>query len=285
MRQWASVIPDVQFLEVCVESEECALRFHENFGFGDNPVGRSDDGNPIVVNGFIPSRPYFPVGFGQLGCSGFVVSDANGNFVSRKTSAYLQYGQDAFRHVESILADLLIEMESDKQAAMEAPTANLIKQDTVTSSSSASPKESDCKKQKTDSTTASVTDDSSSSSSSRGNESGSPTPIQVTEAPLSVGVDAMDAEHQICADSFNRALRDPNFETLQEVFDLLCSHFAHEEELIAKHYGISLENPSPFSALSSHRKDHFRMLDIAAYELKRVAIEHAAANSCAATGA
>ena len=335
MRHWASVIPNVQFLEVCVESEDCALRFHKTFGFGDNPVGKGNDEDPVVVNGFIPSRPYFPVGYGQLGCSGFVISDAKGNFVSRKTAAFLQYGQDAFRHVESILADLLMEMENDKRAAMEAPSSTVIERGPVAPSSSISPKESDRKKvshtidalicrccthsipssivfvahgiaifiscfdlfrfylvwghwhsqQKTDSTTASVTDDSSASSSSGGNGSGSPTPILVTEAPPSVGVDSMDAEHQICADSFNRALKDPNFETLQEVYDLLCSHFAHEEELIAKYYGISSDNTSPFSALSSHRKDHFRMLDMAANELNRVAIQHAATSSCASTGA
>lgn len=276
MRHWASVIPNVQFLEVCVESEDCALRFHKTFGFGDNPVGHDIDKDPVVVNGFIPSRPYFPVGFGQLGCSGFVISDVNGNFVSRKTSAYLQYGQDAFRHVESILTDLLIEMENDKPAEVAAPSKTVIDR---------GPPGQISKKQKTDSATASITDDSSASSSSRGNENGSPAPVLATEAPPSVGVEAMDAEHQICADSFNRALKDPNFETLQEVFDLLCSHFAHEEELIAKYYGISLENPSEFSALSSHRKDHFRMLDIAANELNRVAILHAAANSCTTTGA
>ena len=42
--------------------------------------------------------------FGQLGCSGFIVSDRDGNFVSRKTKAFLQYEEGAFRDVEKILA-------------------------------------------------------------------------------------------------------------------------------------------------------------------------------------
>ena len=117
MRHWASTIPDVQFLEVCVESKAVALHFHRTFGFGENEFhyssssssSSSDNHNnfdsdeealPPVINGWIPSRHYMPVGFGQLGCSGFVVSDANGKFVSRKTKAYLQFGEDAFRHVE-----------------------------------------------------------------------------------------------------------------------------------------------------------------------------------------
>jgi hemerythrin len=41
--------------------------------------------------------------YGQLGCSGFVVSDGQGCFVSRKTKAYLQHGYNAFLHVEELL--------------------------------------------------------------------------------------------------------------------------------------------------------------------------------------
>jgi len=44
-----------------------------------------------------------PVGFGQLGCSGFVISDPHGYFVSRKTRAYLQHGENAWSHVEELL--------------------------------------------------------------------------------------------------------------------------------------------------------------------------------------
>ena len=132
MRHWASTIPNVQFLEVCVESEAVALNFHRTFGFGANYANDNDNDNgedyksPIVVNGFIPSRPYMPVGFGQLGCSGFVISDARGNFVSRKTAAYLQYGPQAFRHVESILNGVLDEMEEERRKEGGAPTVTAI---------------------------------------------------------------------------------------------------------------------------------------------------------------
>jgi hypothetical protein len=132
MRHWASTIPNVQFLEVCVESKAVALNFHSSFGFGANENDGNDNSNsedykaPIVVNGFIPSRPYMPVGFGQLGCSGFVISDAKGNFVSRKTAAYLQYGPQAFRHVESILNGILDEMEEERRKEGGAPTVTTI---------------------------------------------------------------------------------------------------------------------------------------------------------------
>ena len=42
----------------------------------------------------------FPKPSTSIWFSSFVVSDANGKFVSRKTKAYLQLGEDAFRHVE-----------------------------------------------------------------------------------------------------------------------------------------------------------------------------------------
>merc|ERR1719343_1844037 len=86
-----------------------------------------------------------PVGYGQLGCSGFVISDANGKFVSRKTAAFLQFGEDAFRHVESILADLLVETANEQRKQGQAPSAASIERIPP----QVSPKrESDRKKQK-----------------------------------------------------------------------------------------------------------------------------------------
>ena len=75
MEAWARKMPQVQFLCVCVESKEVAIAFHCMFRFEH------------MVNGYIPSRGYMPVGYGQLGCSGFIVSNKDGYFVSKKTSA------------------------------------------------------------------------------------------------------------------------------------------------------------------------------------------------------
>mmetsp|Transcript_2813 Transcript_2813/g.6048 ORF Transcript_2813/g.6048 Transcript_2813/m.6048 type:complete len:246 (-) Transcript_2813:1050-1787(-) len=93
--------------------------------------------------------------------------------------------------------------------------------------------------------------------------------------PESVGVDAMDEEHRICTDSFNRAAKDPTVETLEELHDILKSHFDHEEELISKH----TSSKGSFSSLDSHRMDHQRILRIAAAELGRVAAA-ATTSSC-----
>lgn len=116
-----------------MESEAVALYFHRTYGFGENhnhysskvtANSNEEESLPPVINGWISSRHYMPVGYGQLGCSGFIIADANGKFVSRKTAPYLQYGDQAFRHVESILADLLVETASEQQTKPgEAPSA------------------------------------------------------------------------------------------------------------------------------------------------------------------
>lgn len=92
MERWARAMPEVQFLAVCVESLGVARWFGQQFQFRN------------TVNAFIPSREYMPHGYGQLGCSGFIISDERGCFISRKTKAFLQYDEEAFRDVENILA-------------------------------------------------------------------------------------------------------------------------------------------------------------------------------------
>lgn len=95
MDKWAKARPEVQFLCVCVDTKGVAEQFSRMFGLES------------AVNCYIPDRRYFPVGYGQLGCSGFIVVDREGRFVSRKTKAYLQYGEAAFTHVEELLSEQL----------------------------------------------------------------------------------------------------------------------------------------------------------------------------------
>ena len=110
MEEWADLYcGQVQFLCVCVESFGVAQYFDRMFRFRH------------AINAYIPSREYLPRGYGQLGCSGFIVADSEGCFVSRKTKAFLQYGDAAFRHVEQILDNLLLEMASSSTS--KAPKA------------------------------------------------------------------------------------------------------------------------------------------------------------------
>ena len=54
------------------------------------------------INGFIAAQRDMPR-WGQLGCNGFIIFDKDLKVVSRKTSAYLQVKDRAFRDVEKIL--------------------------------------------------------------------------------------------------------------------------------------------------------------------------------------
>ena len=97
MEQWAAqprYRETVQYLCVCVDNENVAKDFGRMFKFRN------------VVNAFIPRREFMPVGYGQLGCSGFVIVDGQGCFVTKKTKSFLNYGEDAFLDVERILSEL-----------------------------------------------------------------------------------------------------------------------------------------------------------------------------------
>lgn len=206
MENWAREMPQVQFLCVCVESQGVAQMFDRMFGFKH------------AVNSYIPSRSYMPVGYGQLGCSGFIISDVRGNFVSRKTKAYLQYGEAAFRNVESILSQLV----------SLAPVPQKRKRRT---------------EEEKDATTNGY-------------------------LPPSVGIKAMDDEHESCAKALQEFVDEPTEKNLNVVLTELENHFFHEEMLMAKH-GFGGDK-SGFSALNSHIQDHVRILQIARTELERV---------------
>ncbi|KAG7342532.1 hypothetical protein IV203_007625 [Nitzschia inconspicua] len=227
MESWArSYQNSVQFLCVCVETnnaQRVATFFHHTFNF------------TLVVNAYIPSMQYMPRGFGQLGCSGFVVSDGDGNFVSRKTKAYLDSGEEAFDHVEQILAGLL----RDKVVA-----ANF-------SSSSQQPSQK--------------------------------TTVAMDEylTVPSVGVSSMDHEHETCLTALKNLIQSPSKKNLQVVYEELVNHFAHEEALMVEH-GFGGMVGDPFSPLTSHIKDHRRILDLIEHELK-LGNNTSAAGTCNST--
>ena len=210
MERWARQMPYVQFLCVCVDTLGVAQMFQRMFDFKG------------ALNAYIPGRGYMPRGYGQLGCSGFIIADSNGNFVSRKTLAYLQYREKAFLHVEGILADLV-------------------------------PNSSE--------TVSTVTNDVKEAANTRGKKED----LQLHR----IGISSMDDEHEACVEAF-KVLMDERTETsLRRVLHELQNHFAHEEALMVQH-GFGGDPTDPFSALTSHIKDHKRILAIAETELERM---------------
>ena len=51
--------------------------------------------------------------WGQLGCNGFIIADAQHRIVRAKTSAFLEVRERAFREVEAVLAPLLAAAATD----------------------------------------------------------------------------------------------------------------------------------------------------------------------------
>lgn len=226
---------------VCVESLEVALNFHHTIRFEH------------VTNAYIPSREYFPVGYGQLGCSGFVVSDRNGCFVTRKSPAYLQYGEAAFRHVESMLAKLLLLSPDEPSTSDERDSTAKRKREVQTSD-----------KSKVGPSIVSSSDDSEEEKEKETNKKIQPPPL--------VGIDSMDDEHKELTMLFNRLLDNPSSTNLMILYEELASHFDHEEQLISQYCGNNNNktNGSSFSAIDSHKRDHDRILNICREELNRV---------------
>lgn len=185
-----------------------------------------------------------PRGYGQLGCSGFIVSDDNGCFVTRKSPAYLQYGEGAFRHVESLLSDLLQSTETKESPKRQKRGLMKNEEEKKEEKKVCQPIEEAKKKMKD--------------------------LKEKIKPPPSVGVDAMDDEHQECTDSFNKVIENPTADNLLDLYNVLKEHFDHEEKLMMEYSETKSDDSSSFSAINSHKNDHDRILNIAKEELDRL---------------
>jgi Hemerythrin HHE cation binding domain len=225
-----------------------------------------------VLNGYIPGRAYMPVGYGQLGCSGFVISDRQGCFVSRKTNAFLTYGESAFHDVERIL-DGLVEGNDALAPNAESESLGATLPDAYPYATGSiaiidGPVELTGKEAKIlgfDNThgkfRVELQDDSRDvvsvlpcclaprasmrpatieTSTSRRPDVASSASLTRIAYPSSVGVDCMDDEHRRCSDAINlllHAIATKGDEgvtpaMLRDVLDLLEEHFDHEEQIM-----------------------------------------------------
>jgi hemerythrin len=252
---------DVQYLCVCVESLHVARQFQVMFHFTH------------VVNAYIPSRQYMPRGYGQLGCSGFIVVDARGHFISRQTKSYLQYGNDAFYHVEQLLdeqrrkvAAAAATSSSSAAAAAAAPEQRLRmvgRNDEIAAATAAAAAAATSAKGATCPMSAAATESK--------NDNDNNTTDYYYAPPPSVGVDSMDDEHQACAAALKELHRRRTRNALELVIQTLEQHFSHEETLMAQNgFGGDGSSSSSFSALHSHIQDHQRILQMGRDELQRI---------------
>jgi hypothetical protein len=217
---------NVQFICICVESLPVAQLFTQLFKLTK------------CNNAYIPSRQYFPNGFGQLGCSGFIVIQ-NNRFVSKKTRSYLDYGDYAFVEVDALITQHAVRKQS--VAAVEDMPQQ--------------PKEESKKEEPLDQNQSKTLATTTSS----------------IEAPPLTGIVEMDEEHLDCTVALNHLLQFPSVPALQAAVDVLTEHFRHEEEMLLRSNNKA-DVDSSFSPYRSHQKDHERILKIGRDELQRLAL-------------
>lgn len=76
----------------------------------------------------------------------------------------------------------------------------------------------------------------------------------------SVKVSSMDDEHAECSKTLRNLVESRSKESLEDVFECLSDHFAHEEELFEQ-YGFGVHVNEKLSAKKSHANEHRRLLD------------------------
>jgi hypothetical protein len=115
MEQWACspLGKYVDFICVCVDdNKNVAINFEQMFKFTS------------VINGVVMKRQDMPT-YGQLGCSGFIIVGADGSCVSKKTDAYLNYGEKAFKNAESVILTALEDAGVDFKTEANKKDGNL----------------------------------------------------------------------------------------------------------------------------------------------------------------
>lgn len=196
-----------------------------------------------VVNCYIRTKSYRMLGFGQLGCSGFVMVDKDGRFVNTKTNAYLEYGDHAFSHVEALLLTLI----DDNRNLVDGKKKD--------------PQES-----------------SESIRSLRQNSELSSTTVSSFAPVESIGVDSMDQEHKDCLDALNQVMKDPSKENLKNLHNVVKSHFDHEEKLMNEIFNHSNDSTA-LSMVRMHVKDHLRILNLIESEIHNTRNQCSASSS------
>lgn len=84
---------------------------------------------------------------------------------------------------------------------------------------------------------------------------------------VSVQVPSMDAEHAECADALRKLATELSRASLETVQREFSEHFEHEEGLFDEH-GFGGHKNERFSAKKTHIKDHHRLLDKIAGQLR-----------------
>lgn len=137
--------------------------------------------------------PNFPV---QLGCSGFVMIDENGYFITTKSDAFLEYGDRAFYYAEEMLRENCASFRENSN--LEQNNVNEEKKST------SEPNETELDY------------------------------ASIRKALPAVGHDEMDREHEIIVECLNRLAKEKSKRALQKVISEFSEHSENEEQLLSQ---------------------------------------------------
>ncbi len=238
------------FACVCVEGEYVAREFARLY---------LHTATNCVVEG--PDIPQIPL---QLGCSGFVVVDQEGNIVTTKTKALLDYGEVAFRDVDAKLAVLL---GGDALPVGSAVELTGLSNDAFNGRRGIVAETPENVRQA--GRIAVIVDGQAIALKRENLVVDAPTRSASPEGDLKkIGHAGMDAEHAAIGQALQELRETRSRDALQVARDEFREHATHEEDLmVAARFGG--DPADDLSAVNSHRRDHERIVALADAVLKQ----------------
>jgi len=198
--------------------------------------------------------------WGQLGCNGFIVLDAQGKVACSATSAFLEMGERAFADTEAILDSLLSDASPQLMVTPGVDPAEL-EFDRITGGCS-DPKADEAMPKRMKRALAAKAAPKPESDELASYTNKTPT---TSVAPLaeihSVHIPDLDEEHEECGAALAQMRDAPTKEAILRVIEAYTKHFAHEEALLDQHLytkdAMEASSSGSFSAAASARRSHF----------------------------
>lgn len=268
MRVWSDSerYDSIAFACVCVDSraDEVSQLFQSRYFAGSR-----------TFNAMIRDREDFPRFPTQLGCQGFVIVDAQGQFATLRSPSLNKVGKTAFEYVERVMEQLLLEKTEDTKVEEDEEEAERLKELKFSKwQRKALAEELREEAKEKDLAPAGPTKMESSAPAKeeveavfaehacRDEPQPLDKPLDSFELP-SVGHEGMDEEHAELEELMKRAstsLRKCDVEALRKMF---AEHSTEEEDLMRRSNFGGGGGGGMFSAVDSHAADHASILEVA----------------------
>lgn len=208
--------------------------------------------------------------WGQLGCNGFIILDADLKVVQTKTSAFLEVREQAFQEVETILARVLPPppIQIPAISAVQSMSVKALKSTITRLSGSFSDcvEKADLRRRAleliSEARAKASRDKPASKKRKAQGDAPATKPTDNGVVPLgaikSVKVKELDAEHDQCAAALAVMVQRKDYQSLMAVIRAYETHFKHEEQLLDKHlYTSASIRGDGFNADAGARRSHF----------------------------